>query len=200
MQSYVLVLWKIQYVQRIHRSNDIHSKIFVQIQNSPNPVSPTPSKKKKKEERIEIATVIMLYNCRGHWPIMAATFMALHIAADAKGFATAGMCASEGLLARMAVRMDAQAGWSRECLVTCPAHISVIVLRICCRRRLREVMMMLPGGIGGRNRRSRITGGRGVWLRLRWWWWRWWRRRLRFHGRTAVAAQAGRGRRVRRRA
>lgn len=156
--------------------------------------------RKKKEERIEIATVIMLYNCRGHWPIMAATFMALHIAADAKGFATAGMCASEGLLARMAVRMDAQAGWSRECLVTCPAHISVIVLRICCRRRLREVMMMLPGGIGGRNRRSRITGGRGVWLRLRWWWWRWWRRRLRFHGRTAVAAQAGRGRRVRRRA
>lgn len=43
---------------------------------------------------------------------VAAAFVALHIASHAEGFPAPGMCAAEGLLAGMAVRVNAQAGGS----------------------------------------------------------------------------------------
>jgi hypothetical protein len=58
------------------------------------------------------------------------TLVTLHVAADRKGLAAAGVCAAEWLLAGVRVRVDAQRGGAGEGLVAGAADISVVVLLI----------------------------------------------------------------------
>lgn len=76
---------------------------------------------------------------------MAATLVALHVAAHAEGFAAAGMRAAEGLLAGVAVRVDTERRGPRECLVAGAADVTVVVLLVGRRARGREVVVVLPG-------------------------------------------------------
>lgn len=75
---------------------------------------------------------------------MAATLMALHVAANTEGFAASLMRALEGLLAGVGVRVDAQAGGPRESLVTGLADIAVLGLREGGCGGGRDVVVMLP--------------------------------------------------------
>jgi hypothetical protein len=75
---------------------------------------------------------------------MTASLMTLHVAAHTKGLPAAHMGASEWLLTRVAVRMDAKTGGPRERLVAGPAHVPVVVLRIRSRASRREVVVVLP--------------------------------------------------------
>lgn len=71
--------------------------------------------------------------------------MALHIAAHRECLAAPGVRASERLLARMRVRVDAQRRRPRERLVARPADIPVMVLLVRRRAGGREVVVVLPG-------------------------------------------------------
>lgn len=76
--------------------------------------------------------------------VVAAALVALHVAADAEGFATAGVRALERLLARVRVAVDSQRARARERLVARLAHVSVLRLRERRCRRRRDVVVVLP--------------------------------------------------------
>lgn len=82
---------------------------------------------------------------------MASPLVALHVAAHREGLSTSCMCAAERLLTSVAVRVDAQARGPRESLVAGPADIPVVVLLV--RRGVggREVVVMLPSRVDGRD-------------------------------------------------
>jgi hypothetical protein len=61
---------------------------------------------------------------------VAAALVALHVAAHREGLAAAGVRAAEGLLACVAVRVDAQRGGPRECFVAGAADVAVVVLLV----------------------------------------------------------------------
>lgn len=97
---------------------------------------------------------------------VAAALVALHVASYAERLTAAGVGAAEWLLASVAVRVDAQAGWSGEGLVASPADIPVVVLLVGCRAGRREVVVVLPGRSDGSNHllvcgrcRHRSSGG-----------------------------------------
>lgn len=90
---------------------------------------------------------------------MTTSLVALHVAAHAKGLAATDVRAAEGLLARVAVRVDAQAGGAREGLVAGAADIPVVVLLVGGGVGGREVVMVLPGRGDGRD--DRLVGGGG---------------------------------------
>lgn len=96
---------------------------------------------------------------------VAATLMALHVTAHGESLATTSVGATEGLLTRMRVGVNAQGGRTRESLVACTADISVVVLLIWSRSAWRKVVVMLPGGSDWRDERWR-RGGLGLGLRL----------------------------------
>lgn len=73
--------------------------------------------------------------------------MTLHVAAHAEGLPTTGVGAAEGLLARVAVGVDAQAGGSREGLVAGAADIAIMVLLVGRGAGGREVVVVLPGRV-----------------------------------------------------
>jgi hypothetical protein len=60
--------------------------------------------------------------------------MALHVTAHGESLAATGVRAAEGLLARVAVGVDAQRGGAAEGLVAGAADVAVLVLRVggCC--------------------------------------------------------------------
>lgn len=91
---------------------------------------------------------------------MATTLMTLHIAPYAEGLAAAGMCATERLLASVAVGVDAQAGGPRKGLVACPADVAIMVLLVRRGTGRGEVVVMLPGGGDGRNHLLMTRGGK----------------------------------------
>lgn len=61
---------------------------------------------------------------------MAATLMALHVAADGESLTAASMGTAEGLLASVGVGVDAQGRRARESLVAGTANIAVVVLLV----------------------------------------------------------------------
>lgn len=97
---------------------------------------------------------------------MAATLVALHVAAHGEGLAAAGVCAAEGLLARVGVGVDAEGGGARESLVAGAADIPVMVLLVRGGAGRREVVVMLPGRGDGGDERGRLGRGLVVLLRL----------------------------------
>lgn len=76
---------------------------------------------------------------------MTTPLMTLHVAAHRESLSAARMGATEGLLARVAVRVDAQAGGPRESLVAGTADVAVMVLLVRSRVGGREVVVVLPG-------------------------------------------------------
>jgi len=60
---------------------------------------------------------------------VAASLVALHVAANTEGFATARLRALVRLLSSMAVAVDAEAAWPREGLVASRADVAVLGLR-----------------------------------------------------------------------
>lgn len=116
--------------------------------------------------------------------------MALHVAAHGEGLAAAGVRAAEGLLAGVAVGVDAQRGRAAEGLVAGAADVAVLVLGVggCCGRG--EVVVVLPGrgDWGDEGVCGGVGGGWGggwwcclvvrllcgfVWCRLGSGWWGW---------------------------
>lgn len=91
---------------------------------------------------------VFLYHgsCDGPTTV-ATTLMTLHVAAHTEGLPTTSVGAAEGLLARVAVRVDAQAGRSREGLVAGAADIAIMVLLVGCGAGGREVVVVLPGRV-----------------------------------------------------
>lgn len=92
--------------------------------------------------------------------------MALHVAAHGESLSAASVCAAEGLLARVAVGVDAQRGRTRESLVAGAADVAVVVLLVwgCAGRG--EVVVVLPGrgdwgDEGGRLSGLVVNGGGG---------------------------------------
>ena len=63
---------------------------------------------------------------------MASSLVALHVAANAKGFAASSVSTPERFLPGMAVRVDPERRGTRECLVACSADIPVLVLLVGC--------------------------------------------------------------------
>ena len=61
---------------------------------------------------------------------MTTPLMTLHVTAHRESLSTARMGATEGLLARVAVGVDAQAGGPRESLVAGAADVAVMVLLV----------------------------------------------------------------------
>lgn len=96
---------------------------------------------------------------------VAATLMALHIAADGESLTAASMCTAEGLLASVGVGVDAQRRRARESLVAGTADIAVMVLLVRGCGGRREVVVVLPGRGDGRDE-SRRRVGVGVRVRL----------------------------------
>lgn len=92
---------------------------------------------------------------------MAAPLMALHVTPHRERLPAASVGAPEGLLARVAVRMDAQAGGPRESLVASAADVPVMVLLVGSRVGRREIMVMLPGRSHGRDHLLVSCCGRG---------------------------------------
>lgn len=92
---------------------------------------------------------------------MASPLVALHVAAHREGLSASRMCAAERLLTSVAVRVNAQARGPRERLVAGPADIPVVVLLV--RRGVggREVVVVLPSRVDGRDHllRSCCHGG-----------------------------------------
>ena len=76
--------------------------------------------------------------------VVAAALVSLHVAADAKGFAAAGVRALEGLLARVGVAVDAEPAGPGEGLVAGLADVPVLALGEGRRRRGRDVVVVLP--------------------------------------------------------
>lgn len=79
---------------------------------------------------------------------MTAALMALHVAAHTECLSAACMCASEGLLASVAMRVDSKTRWTRKCLVACAADIPLIILRVRSRGGKWKVVVMLPALMG----------------------------------------------------
>jgi len=75
---------------------------------------------------------------------VATSFVALHVAADTEGFATARLRALIGLFSRMAVAVDAEAAWAREGLVASRADVAVLRLRKLRLARSADVVVVLP--------------------------------------------------------
>lgn len=101
---------------------------------------------------------------------MASPLMALHVAAHREGLSTSRMCAAERLLTSVAVRVNTQAGGPRESLVAGPADVPVVVLLVGRGVGGREVVVVLPSRVDGRDHllRSCCHGGgsgshRGSW-------------------------------------
>ena len=88
---------------------------------------------------------------------VAATLMALHVTAHGESLATASVGTPERLLTSVTVRMDAQAGRTRERLVACPADIAVMVLLVRGGAGWREVVVVLPGGSHWGDERRRLS-------------------------------------------
>lgn len=112
-----------------------------------------------------------LYKRRGHRASgMAAPLVTLHVAADTEGLPAAHMGASEGLLARVTVGVDSQTGRPREGLVAGPADVSVMILGIWRGAGRREIVVVLPRRVPGRDHRWSISrrrdGGRRAVLGL----------------------------------
>lgn len=82
---------------------------------------------------------------------MAAPLMALHVTPHRERLPAASVGAPEGLLARVAVRMDAQTGGPRESLVASAADVPVMVLLVGSRVGRREIVVVLPGRSYGRD-------------------------------------------------
>ena len=76
--------------------------------------------------------------------VVAAALMALHVAPDAEGLSAAGVGALERLLAGVRVAVNPQRARPRERLVARLAHVPVLRLRECRRRRRRDVVVVLP--------------------------------------------------------
>jgi hypothetical protein len=70
--------------------------------------------------------------------------MPFHVASHTKRFAAARLGALVGLLARVAVAVDAQAAWARKGLVACRANVPVLRLRECRLAGRADVVVMLP--------------------------------------------------------
>lgn len=75
---------------------------------------------------------------------MAAAFVALHVAANAEGFAASGVGALEGLLPSVGMTVNAQRAWARKGLVAGLADVAVLGLRERGCRRRRNVVVVLP--------------------------------------------------------
>lgn len=99
----------------------------------------TPSKKSKHDKESEEYREQIhnhLYNKRSRGrrraraTRVAATLVALHIAADRESLTAAGVCAAEGLLASVRVGVNAQGRRARESLVAGTADIPVVVLLV----------------------------------------------------------------------
>ena len=82
---------------------------------------------------------------------MTTPLMTLHVAAHRERLSTARVGATEGLLARVAVGVDTQAGGPRESLVAGAADVAVMVLLVRGRVGGREVVVVLPGRSDRRN-------------------------------------------------
>jgi hypothetical protein len=76
---------------------------------------------------------------------VAATLVTLHVAADAEGLAAARVRALEGLLAGVAVAVDAQGTGTGEGLVASRADVAVLALGEAGSSRRRDVVVVLPG-------------------------------------------------------
>jgi hypothetical protein len=83
------------------------------------------------------------------------SLVAIPIAAYGKGPVTALVGASEGLLTGVRVRMNAQAGWARECLVARVAGVLFVVLPIGDGTGEWETVVV-PGRIDARDKRRRL--------------------------------------------
>ena len=91
--------------------------------------------------------------------------MTLHVAAHGESLAAASVCAAEGLLASVAVRVDAQRGRTRESLVAGAADVTVVVLLVWGCAGGGEVVVVLPGrgnwGDEGGRLGGLVDGGGG---------------------------------------
>lgn len=104
--------------------------------------------------------------CRHRSSAMTAALMTLHIAAHAERLSAACMCASEWLLASVAMRVNSETGWTRKSFVACTTDIALVVLRVLCCGRKWEVVVMLPALMGDRWEHG--------WLWWNKWWWSHW--------------------------
>lgn len=59
---------------------------------------------------------------------VATPLVSLHVAANAKGLATAGVGALEGLFASVRVAVDSEAAWPTESLVASRADVAILAL------------------------------------------------------------------------
>lgn len=84
--------------------------------------------------------------CRlGSTDSVAAPLVSLHVAANAEGFATAGVGALEGLFASVRVAMDSKTAWPAESLVASRADVAILALGEQGHlRRVKVVVVMLP--------------------------------------------------------
>lgn len=102
---------------------------------------------------------------RNRTPGMAAPLVTLHVAPHREGLSATSMGATEGLLACVAMRVDAKTGRPRESLVTGAANIPVMVLLVGGGVGRREVVVVLPGRSNRRDHllvvsRSSSSSGR----------------------------------------
>ena len=93
---------------------------------------------------------------------MTASLVTLHVAPHREGLSATSMGATEGLLTRVAMRVNAQTGGSRESLVAGAADIPVMVLLVGGGVRGREVVVVLPSRSHGRDHLLVVScSGRG---------------------------------------
>ena len=89
--------------------------------------------------------MVVLNHSRNRTTGVTTPLMTLHVAAHRERLSTARVGATEGLLARVAVGVDTQAGGPRESLVAGAADVAVMVLLVRGRVGGREVVVVLPG-------------------------------------------------------
>ena len=75
---------------------------------------------------------------------MASSLVTFHVAANAKGLATPGMRASEGLFSCMRVAVNSQTAGTAESFAAGRANIPVLALRIRHAVHGTQIVMMLP--------------------------------------------------------
>lgn len=97
---------------------------------------------------------------------MATPLMALHVAAHRERLSTPSVRAAERLLTSVTVRVNPQARRPRKGLVAGAADVPVVVLLVRSSVRGREVVVVLPGRVDGRDHLLRCCcccrhGGRG---------------------------------------